>query len=114
MFNPDLAGTFELFSMQHVYAATFVFLLIGILIFKSNRIRGSKYETILRYTLGILTLTQELTLNIVRIVQGEWMISTSLPLQLCGLAVVSSSVVLLTKNKKLFTHTFFSIDYPRN
>lgn len=107
MFNPDLEGTFEIFSTSHLIAALIVFGIITLIIYNSATIRESKYFNVLRISLGVAVLVQELILNIYRIAMGEWMISTSLPLQLCGLGVITSGVVMLTKSKKLFYNTFF-------
>ena len=107
MFNSELQDTFTLFSSQHILASGFVFLIIALIIVNQSKLRESKYFNHIRIGLGILTLSQEVLLNIYRIAFGEWMIGTSLPLQLCGLAVITSSIVLITKSKKLFINTFF-------
>lgn len=107
MFNPDLADTFTLFGTSHLVASSIVFVIIAIIIYRKDAIRESKYFNHMRVSLAILTLGQEVALNIYRLFMGEWSISTSLPLQLCGLAVITSSVVLLTQSKKIFINTFF-------
>ena len=38
---------------------------------------------------------------------NEWVIATSLPLQLCGLAMIITSLILITENEKIFQSTFF-------
>ena len=107
MFNEELQGTFVLFSTSHLVAATIVFFLTGLVIYFKDEIRESRYYNVLRIGLGAAILLQELSLNIYRIVRGEWMISTSLPLQLCGLGVLTTAIVLFTKSRKLFINTFF-------
>jgi hypothetical integral membrane protein (TIGR02206 family) len=107
MFDPDLAGTFKLFSLSHLTAAFIIFVIIALIIINRVRIRESIYFNAFRITLAILILAQEVILNIYRIVLDEWQISTSLPLQLCGLGVLTTAIVLLTKSEKLFINTFF-------
>lgn len=107
MFNPDLKETFVTFGPTHVFAVLIVFTIIGLVIYNKDRIRDSRYVNHIRITLVVLTLGQELSLNIYRIIRGEWVIATSLPLQLCGLGILTTSYLLLTKNEKLFQKIFF-------
>ena len=107
MFNPDLAGTFKVFSLQHLIASSIVFLIVALVIINKEKLRDERYFNKFRIGFAVITLGQEVVLNIYRIAMGEWMISTSLPFQLCGLAVITSSVVLLTQNEKIFRNTFF-------
>ena len=102
MFNPDLENTFVSFGPSHVYAVVVVFSIIALLIVNQQRIRNSKYVDVLRYTLATLIILQEISLNVYRAVIGEWSIATSLPLHLCGLGVLSTAIILITKSEKLF------------
>ena len=107
MFNPDLENTFVSFGPSHVYAVVVVFSIIALLIVNQQRIRNSKYVDVLRYTLATLIILQEISLNVYRAVIGEWSIATSLPLHLCGLGVLSTAIILITKSEKLFQSVFF-------
>ena len=107
MFNPELAGTFQLFGASHLIAAAVIFIIIILIIVNKERVKSSKYVNHFRISLVVLTIGQELSLNIYRIVNGEWMISTSLPFQLCGLAILTTSIVLITKSERIFVNTFF-------
>lgn len=107
MFDPALKETFITFGTSHFVAVTIIFMIVGLIIYNKERLRESRYLNVIRYTLVLLTLGQEVSLNIYRIVMGEWVIATSLPLQLCGLGILMTSYLLITKNEKLFQHIFF-------
>lgn len=107
MFNENLKDTFFLFSEQHLLASGFVFLIVALIILNRSNLRNSKYFNHIRIGMAIFALSQELILNVYRVAMGEWSLSTSLPFQLCGLAVITSSLILITKSKKVFLNTFF-------
>lgn len=107
MFNENLKDTFEFLSMQHIIASSIVFLFVLLIMVNRKRLRESKYFNHFRIGFAVFTLFQEIVLNIYRVSIGEWEIGTGLPLHLCGLAVLTSSIVLLTNSKKLFLNTFF-------
>lgn len=107
MFDPSLENTFVTFGLSHLFAVLIVFSLIALVIINRERLRQSKYVNHIRIGLVIATLGQEVSLNVYRIVMGEWSISTSLPLQLCGLGILTTSLILLTKSEKLFQNVFF-------
>lgn len=107
MFNQDLAGTFESFTIQHLIAVLIVFTAVGLVIGFRDKLKEKKYYNFFRYAFVIITIGQEVSLSFFRISMGEWMLSTSLPLHLCGLAMIFTSIILITENKKVFTSTFF-------
>ncbi len=107
MFNKELEGTFQLFSLSHLMGVLVVLSLVSLVYYHRKTLKKDKYFNKVRMTLAILIILQEVSLNIYRITLGEWEISTSLPFQLCGLAVLMSAIVLLTQNKKVFLYSFF-------
>lgn len=107
MFDPALENTFVSFGLSHVIAVMVVAVICSLIIANKERLRKSSKLNVLRYTLVVLTLGQELALNIYRIAVGQWELGASLPLHLCGLGVLSSSLILLTKSEKLFQNIFF-------
>ncbi|QMS84559.1 hypothetical protein [Candidatus Xianfuyuplasma coldseepsis] len=80
MFDPALKETFVTFGVSHFIAVAIIFTIVGLIVYNKDRLRESRYLNVIRYTLVILTLGQEVSLNIYRIVMGEWVIATSLPL----------------------------------
>ncbi len=107
MFDPSLANTFQSYTIYHLIPVLVVFFFIFLIIFYKDKLRSWKHLTLFTYILAGLTLGQELSLNIYRIVLGQWEIATSLPLQLCGLGVLTSAYLLITKNEKVFQNVFF-------
>lgn len=107
MFTPDYTETFQIFSIEHLIPVLIIFSIITLLMIFKDQIKNTKLFDILRYTLAALILLQELSLNIYRIILNEWQIATSLPLQLCGLAVLTTAYVLISKNEKLFQKVVF-------
>ena len=97
MFNTDLYNTFEMFSTSHLNAAIIILVFVGLMIYFSPKIRESKYVDIFRITLASAIIIQEILLNVFRLVVDEWEMGASLPLHLCGLGVITSSIILLTK-----------------
>ena len=107
MFNQDLEGTFTIFGLSHLLAIIVVFFSVFLVIYYKDTLKQKKYYNRFRYLFVIITVGQELSLNIYRIIMGEWMISTSLPLQLCGMAMLITSYILIKESKKVFLWTFF-------
>lgn len=107
MFNTDLADQFQVFSTTHFVTIGIVFIFVILVYVFREKLKEQKRYNFFRYLFVAITLGQELSLNIYRIVQGEWVISTSLPLQLCGLAMIITSIILITESEKIFQSTFF-------
>lgn len=99
-------GGFVAFSREHIWGLLGVAVLISaIIIF--DYLTDKKYQRIISITMAVLLLLQELSLSLVRIHWGVWDISTSLPLQLCGAAVIMSAILLITKNYRIYEIVYF-------
>lgn len=107
MFNPALENQFVFFGTAHVMAIIAVGLIVWMVIRYQNILKSERYYNKVRYGLAGFIILQEITLNVVRIIFGEWTLAQSLPIHLCGLAVVSTAYVLISSNKKYFYNTFF-------
>lgn len=108
-FNAEYdGGRFEFYSPSHLTALA---VLLGVYLllyfyrayFKNN----PRSDNAIRYGLAALLILQELSLNIFRAANGIWSVSTSLPLHLCGVAVVLSAVMLVNNNYKLYELNYF-------
>ena len=85
-----------------------IFIVIFILLYISRkRIRSSKSEKKFRYSIASILLIQEAVLNIWRIYNHAWSLNASLPLELCSVSVILASIMLFTKNYKLFELVYF-------
>lgn len=107
MFNEDLANTFTNFTLEHLIAVLVVFFVVFLVILNKEKLREKKIYNFTRYAFVAITIGQEFSLSIWRIIRGEWMLSTSLPFHLCGLAMIVTSYILITESKKVFQSTFF-------
>jgi hypothetical integral membrane protein (TIGR02206 family) len=106
-FAYDFRGAgFDAYSQQHFYGLLGVAVfIISILIF--DRMTRKKYQRVISISMAILLLLQELSLSIIRIHWGVWQVQTSLPLHLCGAAIILSAILLLTRNYRIYEIVYF-------
>ncbi len=107
-FNANYTGnSFVFYSNSHITALTIIIsICISIFLFKKY-FRTSTINKITRYFLAFALLAQEISLSIWRIVNGTWSISTSLPLHLCGVAIILSAIMLIKRNDILYELIYF-------
>jgi len=100
-------GSFELFSRSHFLALLTIITINVLLILWVKKLPNEQRDKIIRYSLATALILQELSLNIWRFSWGEWHAGTSLPLHLCGAAVVLSAIMLVNKNYRLYEIVYF-------
>jgi hypothetical integral membrane protein (TIGR02206 family) len=100
-------GAFELFSASHIMALLIIILINFLIYIFREKIKNDKVDRIFRYTLAGVLIFQEISYNIWHAYIGDWSIGTTLPLHLCGISVVLSAVLLLTKKYSLYEVIFF-------
>ncbi|UOQ84034.1 YwaF family protein [Gracilibacillus salinarum] len=107
IFSFDQAGyPFHMFSFSHLLLiAIAAGLLICLFIFK-ERIRET-YKRPFKYTLIVLLILGELSFHLWYLVHDRWDIQLNLPLQLCSISLYLCTIMLLTKNYKVFEVSFF-------
>lgn len=98
---------FQIFSNQHLLALLAIFIIVILLYGNRNNLRQEKVNKTVRYTLAALLLLQELSLNVWRLSTGLWEIQTSLPLHLCGVAILCSAVMLVRKQYLIYELVYF-------
>jgi hypothetical integral membrane protein (TIGR02206 family) len=101
------AGDFVPFSTSHIVALTIILLLNILMVVWFKKIRNLKIEKWFAYSLAALLILQEISLNVWRLSTDRWTAGTSLPLHLCGVAVILSAVLLVTKNYRLYEIVYF-------
>ncbi|MFH1213072.1 MAG: TIGR02206 family membrane protein [Candidatus Neomarinimicrobiota bacterium] len=101
------AGAFVPFSRSHLIALGIIILINILLIVWLKKARNPQYEKIVRYGLAGLLILQEISLNVWRIVGHHWSAGSSLPLHLCGVAVILSAILLVTKDFRLYEIVYF-------
>jgi hypothetical integral membrane protein (TIGR02206 family) len=99
-------GAFELFGPAHL---AFMGCVLFCLVFLLPRLRG-KDETFLRrfrITYVVIMVLNELSWQIWKLWIGEWSIQTMLPLHVCSVFVILNSVMLLTRNYRIYEFAYF-------
>lgn len=100
-------GPFKVFSPSHLAALAIIVIINMLLIVWLKRTNHRENERYIRYTLSAILIIQELSLNIWRIYTGHWELGSSLPLHLCGAAVILSAIMLVNKSFKLYEIVYF-------
>jgi len=108
-FSTDYSGnSFTLFSSSHWLAIVVLLgLYIGLFLSRNFFRESPAADRTARYTIAGILLVQETVLNIWRLVNGDWSVTTSLPLHICGVAVLLSAVLMFNRRYSLFEVTFF-------
>lgn len=100
-------GVFRIFSGAHFLGLLCILLVNVILIYWVRKHKDESHDKIIRCTLAGLLILQEISLSLWRIYCGTWRAGTSLPLHLCGAAVVLSAIMLINKNYRLYELVYF-------
>ena len=108
-FSTDYSGNpFHMFSTSHWVALSVLLLLYLSLVLTRRFFRhNGTADRSARYTIAAILLLQETVLNIWRLVNNDWSVATSLPLHICGVAVLLSAAMMFNKRYFLFEITFF-------
>lgn len=100
-------GDFNLFSISHINALLTLLLMNILMVYIIRKTQSEKISNIIRITLAIILLIQELSLSIWRLSYGEWRVATSLPLHLCGIAIILAAFMLFKKSKTIYEVVYF-------
>lgn len=104
---PAYVDTFRAFSTAHVLAATALALLIFIWIFFARKVPASVHPTLFERVLAWSNLMIWFAAHLWWIIPPALDLRTTLPLQLCHIASVMASVVLLTRKRWARTLVYF-------
>ena len=108
LFTDNFTGPgFQIFSTAHLYGLLGVLLFNIFMVMLLKKINSEKINNIIRYFIAIALVLQEASLSIWRMYHGRWEIATSLPFHLCGLGILFSAYMLMTKSKKLYEFLYF-------
>lgn len=102
-----IGETFHTFSHQHFLALLIILMIVILMYCNRNNLRQEKVNKIFRYTLAALLILQEISLSVWRVSVGLWEIQTSLPLHLCGIAILCSAVMLVRKQYLIYELVYF-------
>jgi len=104
----DYAGNpFRIYSMPHWIALGIIALIDILMVRWVKNHRNNRSEQIVRYSLAALLILQEISLSIWRLSWNQWRPGTSLPLHLCGAAIVLGAVMLVNRNYRLYELIYF-------
>lgn len=100
-------GRFEFFTAPH-WSALLILLAVYVGLYLSrHRLRNPLPDRRTRYILATLLILQEISLSCWRLYNGTWSVADSLPLHLCGAAVVLSAIMLVNKSYRLYEINYF-------
>jgi hypothetical integral membrane protein (TIGR02206 family) len=99
--------TFKTFSISH-WAALFVIFVVNIvMVVWLRKINNKKVNKILCYVVSIVIILQEILRTVWYAAYGIFSFGTSLPLHLCGFAIILMPFMLIMKNKTVFEVLYF-------
>jgi len=101
------AGDFVPFSLSHFVALGIIVLLNVVMVISLKKIHSKSLDKWFANSLELLLILQEISLSVWRITTDQWRAGTSLPLHLCGAAVVLSAVLLVTKKEQIYEIVYF-------
>jgi len=101
------AGDFVPFSLSHFVALGIIVLLNVVMVISLKKIHSKSLDKWFANSLALLLILQEISLSVWRITTDQWRAGTSLPLHLCGAAVVLSAVLLVTKKEQIYEIVYF-------
>jgi hypothetical integral membrane protein (TIGR02206 family) len=99
-FTPEIFGTFWLRGIL------FVILFISSLFFIGKN-SSKKTQLYLLYGMGIYQLVSSIGLDLSRIVDGTFLLSSHLPLQMCGITAYLSGIVVFYRKQFIFEFLYF-------
>lgn len=98
---------FELFSVSHVAAMIVSFgCMIGLYVFR-NRLSGSGKD-VLKWLIVVLLVLSEALFQIWYFINDQWDVAINLPFQLCSISLYLCTIMLITKNYRIFEISFFA------
>lgn len=107
-FGVDFAGApFVFFSVNHLVTLLILLSLCLLLVATRKSLARPALDKNLRITLSALLIGQEVALAVWKLSTGTWHVMDSLPLHLCGAAVVLSAIMLINQNHRLYELCFF-------
>ncbi|WP_454189871.1 YwaF family protein [Paenibacillus sp. Marseille-Q7038] len=96
-------------SGSHVTVLLIILSLLLLLFLFRSRLRQSRLlKELLRWSLAVILILSQLTLEIWYQAFGLWDIKNTLPLELCSLTLILSIIMLITKNRMLYIFVFYA------
>lgn len=107
-FSSDyLLGEFELFSPTHIAVLLILALLNVLIVWWQRRVERPSVRRGFRYALAAFLILQEVSYNLWHLSVGTWSVGSTLPLHLCGAALLLCAVMLVSDSYALYEITYF-------
>lgn len=94
-----------MWSLSHLLTISIIIVLIVLIYCFRNRLMS--FRRPIRITVGVLLLLSRLSLDLWYILTDQWVVQSSLLLELCSIASLLAGVMLLTKSRFLFEVLYF-------
>lgn len=108
-FDYDHSARFHMFSTAHWVSLSICMILVVLLfVFKSFIRKKTSLKIVIRWSIAIILIISEVTLELWYLVQGVWDMKHHLPLELCSITLLLAIVMLLTRNQLLYQIVFFA------
>ncbi|HEY2494796.1 MAG TPA: TIGR02206 family membrane protein [Paenibacillus sp.] len=108
-FDYDHSARFQVFSTSHwISLSVFMILVVLLFVFKRFIKKKSRVKTIIRWSIAVILIMSEITLELWYLVQERWDMKHTLPLELCSITLLLAIVMLLTRNRLLYQIVFFA------
>ncbi|MBO9131188.1 TIGR02206 family membrane protein [Bacillus sp. 165] len=107
LFIQDGSQPFILFSLTHLLTLFVIIAVCFGMYIMRKQLKKDLLNKIFRYSLAVTLLFSEISLMWWLNYIGVWSIQDSLPLHLSSLSLLLSSLLLITRNYKLFEFTYF-------
>jgi len=103
----NVGQPFEIFSTPHKTALISI-VLVNIFIFIfSARLKDNIINKFIRYSLAVILILMEVSLNVWYIVNNTWSLEFSLPIQLCDASLFLCIFMLFTKSYRVYEIAYF-------
>jgi len=106
-FAAEYGQQFVFYSAPHLLGLLVLFSIYCGLWYFRGWFKAPEVDRATRWTIASLLLLQELSLSIWRLSIGTWDAGSSLPLHLCGIAIVLAAFMMINKNYLLYELVYF-------
>lgn len=99
-------GDFVLFGPDHLVFIVF-FILFNLSFTWMRRIKSERFRRNMRWGMAFSSIIVELSWHTWKAWLGEWTIAEMLPLHLCSIFVILNSIMLFTRNYRIYEFSYF-------
>ena len=103
----SIAGPFKIFSINHLCAIAVIISFILIFSFILSKEKFASFRKPFRYSIAFLLIAQELSFEAWQLHTGNFHPGLHLPFHLCGMSVLLSAFIMVTKKYAVFEVLYF-------